>query len=199
MRIVVVGASGDIGRAVCAELGERHELITAGRTSGDIHVDITDGASIEAMYSDAGVLDAVITTVGDVHFGPVAGFTEDQMMTGLKHKAMGQINVVLLGLPHLKGGGSFTVTSGILNRDPIRQGVGAATANGALDGFVTGASIEMPRGLRINAVSPGLLDVSVNRYGAWFPDHEPVAANRVGLAYAKSVEGGLTGKVLCVD
>lgn len=60
-------------------------------------------------------------------------------------------------------------------------------------------AIEMPRGLRINLVSPGLLNVSVPRYGAWFPSHEPVSAHRVGLAYAKSVEGAITGKVIIVD
>ena len=49
------------------------------------------------------------------------------------------------------------------------MGVNGATANGALGGFVVGAAIEMPRGLRVNLVSPGLLDVSVPRYGAWFP------------------------------
>ena len=64
--------------------------------------------------------------------------------------------------------GSFTLTIGVLNRDPIRMGAGAATANGAIDGFVVGSAIEMPRGLRINVVSPGLLDVSEERYGSFF-------------------------------
>jgi NAD(P)-dependent dehydrogenase (short-subunit alcohol dehydrogenase family) len=79
------------------------------------------------------------------------------------------------------------------------MGTGAATANGALGGFVTGAAIEMPRGLRVNVVSPGLLETSVERYGSWFPGHVPVPAKRVGLAYAKSVEGALTGKVIIVE
>ncbi|MGL5009005.1 MAG: short chain dehydrogenase, partial [Paracoccaceae bacterium] len=73
------------------------------------------------------------------------------------------------------------------------------TANGALGGFVVGAAIEMPRGLRINVVSPGLLDISVPRYGSWFPGHVPVQAARVGLAFAKSVEGGVTGTVIVVE
>jgi len=95
--------------------------------------------------------------------------------------------------------GSFTLTSGVLDRDPIRMGTSAATANGALAGFVTGAAIEMPRGLRINVVSPGMLDVSAPRYGAWFQGHKPVSSQDVGLAYAKCVEGALTGQVVIVD
>ena len=96
-------------------------------------------------------------------------------------------------------GGSFTVTSGVLDRDPIRMGTCAATANGALGGFVTGAAIEMPRGIRINVISPGMLDVSVERFGSFFPGHKPVNSSDVGLVYAKSIEGAVTGKVIIVE
>ncbi|MEM7487668.1 MAG: short chain dehydrogenase [Pseudomonadota bacterium] len=198
MRILLVGASGDIGRAVHAELSPRHEIVTAGRNSGDLRADLEDRASLAAMYRAAGPLDAVVSASGAVHFGPLAAFTEEQMMLGLRNKVMGQVNLVFLGLDHVADGGSFTLTSGVLDRDPIRMGVGAATANSALGGFVRGAAVEMPRGLRVNVVSPGLLDVSVPRYGAWFPGHEPVAAARVGRAYAKAVEGPGTGEVLVV-
>ena len=79
------------------------------------------------------------------------------------------------------------------------MGAGAATANGAIDGFVVGSAIEMPRGLRINVVSPGLLDVSEERYGSFFPGHNRVASKRVGLAYTKSVEGAGTGQIIIVE
>ena len=199
MKIIVVGAEGDIGRAVCAELSPRHDIIKVGRTSGDIQADFADRASIEAMYRKSGKVDAVVSAAGSVHFGPLTEFTEDQFMLGLTNKVMGQINLLLVGLQHVADGGSFTLTSGVLDRDPIRMGTGAATANGALGGFVVGAAIEMPRGLRVNVVSPGLLETSVERYGSWFPGHVPVSAKKVGLAFAKSVEGAITGKVIIVD
>ncbi len=198
MKIIVIGAHGDIGRAACAELADRHEVIKAGRNSGDIRVDITERASIDEMYRKTGNVDAVVSAVGDVHFGPLSDFTEDQFMLGLTHKVMGQVNVVLAGLEMLNEGGAFTLTSGVLDRDPVRQGTGGATANGALAGFVKSAAIELPRGLRINVVSPGLLAVSASRYGSLFPGHEPMSSHRVGLAYAKSVEGARTGEVFAV-
>ena len=199
MRILIVGANGDIGRVVCNTLVGRHELITAGRSSGDLQVDITDRASVDAMYAQVGQVDAVVSTAGDVHFGALPDFTQETFMVGLQNKVMGQVNLVLAGLDVLPDGGSFTLTSGVLDRDPIRMGTGAATANGALAGFVTGAAIEMPRGLRINVVSPGLLEVSVPRYGAWFPGHMPVSSQAVGQAYVKSVEGAITGQVIIVE
>ncbi|MHC2797721.1 NAD(P)-dependent dehydrogenase (short-subunit alcohol dehydrogenase family) [Mesorhizobium jarvisii] len=199
MKIIIVGAEGDIGKAVCDELGPRHDIIKVGRSRGDIRVDMADRVSVEAMYAKCGNVGAVVSTAGDVHFGPLGDYIEETFMLGLRHKVMGQVNLVLAGLGVLNDGGSVTLTSGVLDRDPIRMGTGAATANGALGGFVRSAAVEMPRGLRINVVSPGLLDVSVPRYGEWFPGHEPVSSKRVGLAYAKSVEGVITGQVIIVE
>ena len=199
MKIIVIGAEGDIGRTVCDALAERHEIIRVGRNSGDVHADIADRASIDAMYRKIGKVGAVVSATGSVHFAALTDFTEEQFMLGLTNKVMGQINVVLAGLNYVDDGGSFTLTSGVLDRDPIRLGTAAATANGALGGFVVGAAIEMPRGLRVNVVSPGMLDVSVGRYGSWFPGHIPVSSKHVGLAYAKSVEGAITGKVIIVQ
>lgn len=199
MKIIVVGAAGDIGKAACEELGTRHDLIRVGRSSGDIRIDMSDRASIDEMYARVGPVDAVVSTAGDVHFGPLEEHTDETFMIGLRQKVMGQINLVLAGFNSVSCGGSFTLTSGVLDRDPIRMGAGAATANGALGGFVVGSAIEMPRQQRINVVSPGLLEVSVPRYGKWFPGHDPVSSERVGRAYAKSVEGAITGQVIIVE
>ena len=119
-------------------------------------------------------------------------------MTGLQNKLMGQVNLVLVGKDHVNDNGSFTLTSGILDRDPIRQGANASTVNAALAGFVLSAAVEMPRGIRINVVSPGLLQDSAEKYDGFFPGHEPVSSERVGLAYVKSVDGGLTGRMIAV-
>jgi len=199
LKIILIGASGDIGKAALAQLSPRHEIITVGRNSGDIQADLAYRESIVSMYKRIGKVDAVISAAGNVHFGSLNELTEDHFMLGLTDKVMGQINLVMEGFKYVNNSGSFTLTTGVLNRDPIRMGAGAATANGAVDGFVIGSAIEMPRGLRINAVSPGLLDVSENRYGSFFPGHERVAAERVGLAYSKSVEGVYNGRIIIVE
>ena len=199
MRILVVGAEGTVGRCAVNELGRRHEIIKAGRKSGDVHVDLTDEASIRAMFEKAGKIDAIVAATGHTHFGPLQTMTAAQFRKGLDDKLMGQINLALIGQHHVNDGGSITLTSGVLDRDPIRQGANAAAVNGAIGGFVKSAAIEMPRGLRINAVSPGLLEDSVQKYDGYFPGHEPVSAARVGLAFAKSVEGAITGQVIIVE
>ena len=196
MRVLVVGRAGTVGQAAIGGLSKKHEIIIAGRTSGDVTVDLKDEASVAAMYLKLGKVDAVVAATGHSHFGPVAEMTPTQFLDGLKDKVMGQINLVLLGFAHVNDGGSFTLTSGILSHEPIRQGSNAAACDGAIDSFVIGAAIEMPRAIRINAVSPGLLEDAVLRYDGYFPGHKPVSSRRVGYAFAKSVEGAVTGQII---
>ncbi len=198
MRILIIGSEGTVGKCAVAALKPRHEIVRAGRTSGDVTVDLTKPDSIAAMYKKIGQVDAVVACAGHAHFGPLTAMTAEQFMVGVNDKMMGQVNLVLQGLPHVNDNGSFTLTSGILDRDPIRKGVNASTVNSALAGFVMAAAIEMPRGIRINVVSPGLLQDSVAAYDGFFPGHEPVSSERVGLGYVKSVEGAITGKVIAI-
>jgi NAD(P)-dependent dehydrogenase (short-subunit alcohol dehydrogenase family) len=198
MRILLVGGKGTVGKAITAELGRRHEIVMAGRRSGDFAVDICDENSIRAMFAKSGKFDAIVCAAGSTHFGPLATMTGEQFKSGLLNKLLGQVNVALIGKDHVNDGGSITLTGGVLDRDPIRQGANASAVNGALNAFAMAAAIEMPRGIRINVVSPGLLEDSVEKYDGFFPGHEPVSSRRVGLAYAKSVEGALTGQVIRV-
>jgi NAD(P)-dependent dehydrogenase (short-subunit alcohol dehydrogenase family) len=195
MRIVVVGASGTIGRAVVAELGQRHEIVSAGRTSGDIRLDLTDANSIRAALGQAGRFDALVSATGSVRFAPFAEMETADYAIGLHNKLMGQVNLVLIGREFIADGGSFTLVSGVLAHDPIRMGTSASMVNGALNAFVTAAAIELPRGIRINAVSPGVVAESMEAYAPFFRGFEPVPAARVALAFAKSVEGAQTGQV----
>jgi NAD(P)-dependent dehydrogenase (short-subunit alcohol dehydrogenase family) len=194
-KVVVIGATGTLGRAVVAELKVRHEVIEVGATRGAYQVDSTNPASIEKLFVQTGKVDAIVTTIGKVHFGPLPDMTVDQFWVGLRDKLMGQINVVLLAQQYLNDGGSFTLTSGILADEPIREGASATSVNLALEGFVRGAAIELPRGIRINLVSPTVLEESMEAYAPYFRGFEPVSAARAALAYSRSVEGAQTGRV----
>ena len=199
MRVLIVGASGIIGRAVSSELGQRHEVITAGRNSGDVRLDITDSDSIRAAFAEAGPVDAVVSTSGTVKFAPFAELDSAGYEIGLRDKLMGQVNLVLIGRDSISDGGSFTLTTGTLDRDPIVAGSSASMVNGAINAFVMAAAIEMPRGHRINAVSPGVIEEAMEAYAPFFRGFEPVPAARAALSYSKSVEGARTGIVFRVD
>ncbi len=195
MKIVIVGGTGTIGTAIKNELSQRHEIIIVGNRHGDFTVDITNDNSISMMFEKIGTIDALISAAGSVHFGLMEEMTAKEYKIGLENKLMGQVNLVLHGIPYLKDGGSFTLTSGSACHDPYRYGSSPAMVNGAIDGFVVGAAIEMPRGIRINAVSPSILDESLEEFGPYFRGFTPVSAKKVAFAYSKSVEGSQTGQI----
>jgi len=112
---------------------------------------------------------------------------------GLSHNL--RVNLVQQGLAFIRDGGSFTLTSGLLNDEPIRQGTSASLVNGALEGFVRAAAIELPRALRINLVSPTVIEESLPIYAPFFRGIKAVAASEAALGYVRSVEGAHTGRV----
>jgi NAD(P)-dependent dehydrogenase (short-subunit alcohol dehydrogenase family) len=195
VKIILIGASGTLGKAVRHELNARHEVVHVGHNSDDFQVDTADRKSIERLYEKTGDFDALVSTTGNVHFGPFDQFTPEQFEVGLRSKLMGQVNLVTLGLKRIRSGGSFTLTSGQLNDDPIRLGVSGAMVNGAVEGFIRSVAIELPRGLRINLVSPTVTEESWGAFGPFFPGQKPIPAAEAALGYAKSVEGPQTGRV----
>lgn len=198
MRVLIIGATGTIGSAVRNELVSRHDIISAGRKGADVAVDITSPESIKAMYQLVGKVDAVISTTGNTYFGSLLDLTPEANEISIESKLKGQINLVLLGLKHVNDRGSFTLTTGIIMDDPIAGGVSSAMAGGAIRSFVQSAAIEMPRGIRINNVSPNVLIESMEKYGQYFPGFQPVPASRVAQAFRKSVEGAQTGQTYTV-
>jgi NAD(P)-dependent dehydrogenase (short-subunit alcohol dehydrogenase family) len=194
MKILLIGANGTIGKAVRKELEQRHEVISAGRKEADVAVDLTSPDRIKEMYRKVGQVDAVVCAAGATYFGPLTELTPEQNELSIQSKLKGQVNLVLLGHEHVRDGGSFTLTTGIIMEDPIMGGVSAAMVGGAIKAFVESAAFELPRRIRINHVSPTVLAESIEKYGPYFPGFEPVSASRVAKAYQKSVEGIQSGK-----
>ncbi|WP_207757688.1 SDR family oxidoreductase [Nonomuraea cypriaca] len=115
--------------------------------------------------------------------------------TGLDGKLIGQVNLVRRALTRVRDGGSVTLTSGRFP-EPVPGASLGFLVNVGLEAFVRAAAIEMPRGVRLNAVSPGwvretLLDLAM----------DPAActpAADVARVYADAVEGTAHGRTLMV-
>jgi len=194
MKIIIVGASGTIGKKVAAWLEEEHDIIRVGSKSGDHQADINSPAAIEAMFKKVGSFDALVSAAGDAHFGPLNTMTDKDFRKGIDGKLMGQVNLVLIGQHFINPKGSFTLTSGILSHDPVPLAASVSAINSAIDGFVRGAALELAAGVRINSVSPGVVEDSP-AYFPFFPGHIPVSMDRVVSAYVKGVLGARTGQV----
>lgn len=197
MKIVVIGAGGDVGRFVVEELARdgKHDIVRVGRTQGDHQVDITSDEGVDTLFKKIGRVDAIIVAAGNVILAPIANMTAADFHRGLQDKLLSQVRVALVGQHYLNDGGSITLTSGIAVDDPIAEGSNAATSNAGIEGFVRAAACDFSRGIRINAVSPTVLTESMDRFGPFFPGYESVSGTRVAMAYRRSIEGVQSGRV----
>ena len=190
-----MGGSGTLGKAVSAALRERgHELVTVGRSSGDVRADATSPTDLTRVFDEAGELDAVVSAAGSVPYKRITDMTPDDYLSAYHGKVASQIELVRQGTSRIAARGSFTLITGVLSREPIITGSAAAMANGAVESFVIAAALEIaPQ--RINAVSPTVFTESLDRYGDVFPGYPPVDLADVARAYIRSVEGAETGKI----
>lgn len=194
MRVVVVGGTGTIGSAVVKALSARHDVVPVGRKTGAFHVDLASPDSITALFKAIGTCDAVVSTAGIAKFAGLDELTYDDYFIGLKNKLMGQANLVRIGAQFVTDRGSFTLTSGVLSREPMKGSASISMVNAGLEGFVRAAALELPRGIRINVVSPPWVTETLLARG--MDQSIGLPADRVAQAYLAGIEGTMTGQVI---
>ncbi|WP_088894418.1 short chain dehydrogenase [Leptolyngbya ohadii] len=194
MKIIVVGATGTIGKAVLEALSDRHEVIGASRSSSDYPVDILDQSSIKKLLESVAPFDALISATGQARFKPLGDLSDEDFQFSLANKLMGQVNLVRLGAPYLTDNGAIVLTSGVLANEPMPGSAAISLVNAGLEGFARVAALELPRGIRINVVSPPWVSETLAARGMTEPQGLPAAT--VAKAYLKAIEEPITGQVL---
>lgn len=192
-KIILIGASGTIGKATLHTLeSSGYDVVTASfsGTKTDYSVDIQDPESIEALFKKVGTFDGVVSTTGKVAFKEIDQIEQSDWDLSLSNKLLGQINLVQIGAKYISKGGSFTLTSGILNVEPIAKGSIAATVNAGLEAFVE------YKDFRVNVVSPTVVTQSLEKYGSFFVGFESVDVSVIANAYLKSIAGISNGQVI---
>ena len=193
MRVLVIGATGTIGKEVVAAL-RGHDVISASHAKAPEKVDIADPKSIRALYQRVGKVDAIISAAGNGAWKPLAELTDADFAFSVGHKLMGQVNVIRFGFDAVRDGGSITVTSGVLSQQPMPGSGAVSLVNAGLEGFVRAAALEAPRKIRVNVVSPPWVSETLKAMGQ-DPAHGLPAAG-VAKTYVAAVTGAATGAVL---
>ena len=196
MRILIIGGNGTIGRSITNHFSKDNEVIVAGRNSGELTIDIANSESIKKGLEQVGQLDAIVCIAGEAKWADFKDLTEEDYYIGLRSKLMGQVNLVRIGQHHLNPNGSITLSTGILADDPVLKTTSAAMVNGGIHSFVQAVALEIENGLRVNAVSLGMVEDAYEKYKDYFPGHNPVPMKKVVNAYVRSVNGKDNGKVI---
>ncbi len=194
MRVIVVGGTGTIGSAVVAALSARHEVVVSGRKSGVVTVDLASPDSIRAMFQSVGKFDAIVCAAGQAKFGSLDDLTDADYLFSFSNKLMGQANLVRIGRQFIADGGSLTLTTGVLSQEPIKGSASISMVNAGLEGFVRAAALELPRGIRVNVVSPPW--VTETLVARKMDPATGMPAVVVAKAYLASVEGTMTGQTI---
>ena len=193
-KVLVVGASGLLGGEVVRALAGRADIVAASRTGSPETVDITERASLEALFDRVGTVDAIVCTAGMVRYVPWDNVTDDDWAHGLSQKLMGQVDLTRIGAPFVRDGGSITLTTGLLAQHPIPGSSIVTTVNAAVEGFVRAAAIEVGRGVRVNAVSPGWISETMSAMGM---DPSPgLPAADVAQRFIELIESDVSGSIL---
>ncbi|RED44271.1 short chain dehydrogenase [Aestuariispira insulae] len=195
-KIVVVGASGTLGRAITGNLEKDHEVIRAGRSGSDLILDASNLEQLQTAFSELGSIDALVSCIGTVPFTPFMDTAPEDFNQGLLNKFGHQANLVRAALPRLSAGGSITLTSGILADEPLVRASCAASANMALHGFTMAIAAEQLGKARINCISPSVVEDSVEKYGSFFDGFPVTMMPDLITAYRRSIFGPITGKVI---
>jgi NAD(P)-dependent dehydrogenase (short-subunit alcohol dehydrogenase family) len=169
-------------------------VIEASRHKSHERVDLTDEDSIRFLYHRLGRVHAVVVAAGGAAFKPLGQLTDADFAFSFRNKLMGQVNMVRVGTSELTDGGSFTLTSGILAQEPTPSSSAVSMVNAGIEAFARAAALELPRGLRINVVSPPWVSETLQAMGRDPGGGLPAAA--VARSYVESVEGNRTGAVI---
>lgn len=196
MKLLIIGGQGTIGKRVSSHFLENEEVLIAGRTKGDVIVDIADANSIQKMFEKTGKLDAIICIAGEAKWAAFKDLTEEDYAIGLKSKLMGQVNLVRIGQHYLNMNGSITLSTGILADDPVIKTASAAMVNGGIHSFARATALELDNGIRLNVVSLGMVEDAYDKYKDYFPGHNPIPMNKVVNAYVRSVKGKGNGEII---
>ena len=194
MKVLLFGGTGTIGRAVADALAPRYDVVRVARTGGDRQADLTDPASLRALFEAEGPVGAVVSAAGEAAFAPLADLGDDDLRLSVRSKLLGQVGLLRAALPHVADGGSVTLTSGVLSRHPIPGSAAISLANAGVEAFVRAAALELPRGLRANVVSPPWVRETLEAMGRDPAPGFPAAT--VARAYVASVEGAMSGQII---
>jgi len=195
-KIIVMGATGTIGKAIADLLARSHEVIRVGNTSGDATADLGDKNSIVDLFENIGSFDAVVCAAGASRFGTAQDASDEDFKFSVQNKLMGQVNIVRTARHHISTGGSVTLTSGMLASNPWPGTAPTAMVNAGLEGFVRAAALDFSPDLRINIVSPVFVTETARQMG--MDTDGTLSAADTAKAYQVSLEGDMTGQVLDV-
>lgn len=171
-RVVVLGGTSGIGLAVAHAAAEQHAEVTVvssrqasvERALGllpagarGLAADLTDQDRVRAVFDGLGEIDHLVFTAGEpLETMPLAAFDPQAAQDFFRLRFFGALQAVAAAAPHLRTGGSITLTTGTAKDRPGAGWAVAAGLCGAMESLTRALAVELAP-LRVNVVSPGFV------------------------------------------
>jgi NAD(P)-dependent dehydrogenase (short-subunit alcohol dehydrogenase family) len=182
-KIVVIGGSSGMGLAAVEQFArDGAEVIAVARNrerldaavaplAGAVQARALDGGdrqALDALFAATGPVDHVVLSLsGGEGGGEFRTLDLAALRRGFEAKFWAQIEAAQASVPALRAGGSLTFITSISARMANPGTAGLAAINGAIEAMIGALARELAP-LRVNAVSPGVIDT------AWW-DRVPAA------------------------
>jgi NAD(P)-dependent dehydrogenase (short-subunit alcohol dehydrogenase family) len=160
---VVTGASGGLGQAIAAELGDRgYEVVGLSRSSG---VDVSDERQVLAAFADLERLDALINNAAVLITRPLVETTADEWDEQLGSGLRAAFLCSREAFRRMRDGGrivNISSLSGVAGAEKFPGMAAYVAAKSGLAGLTEVLTVEgRPFGIRVNAISPGAIDTAM--------------------------------------
>ena len=170
-KVVVIGGSSGIGLAT-AELARKEgaDVILASRSAAKldpvaerlkvtaIPADVTNDQSVAELFKRTGPVDHVVLTAAQLRTGPFKTVPMEDVRATMEGKFWGAWRVAREA--EIRPGGSLTLVTGFLSVRPRPNSAIVSAANGALESLARALALELAP-VRVNAVSPGVIDTPI--------------------------------------
>jgi 3-oxoacyl-[acyl-carrier protein] reductase len=182
---VVVGGASGLGWAIAQALvADGHTVVIADRNTegaqaraaelGDPHtaatVEVTDDASVAALFADHDGLAAVVNCAGTSGLGLITEQPVEQFRAVLDVCLTGAYLVIQHAAPRLREGGSLVSLASLNARQPAVGMSAYGSAKAGLAMLTQVAALELgPKGIRVNAVSPGFVRTPLTEPATMIP------------------------------
>ncbi len=171
-------------------------------------VDVTDQASVESFFKEAGKFDhLVVTASAGGADKPLRDTTIEELKVFADTKLWGTVRCVKAAQQYISKAGSVTFITGVLSKKGRAGAHAKAIANGALEGLLHSLVAEFGPRIRVNCISPSYVDsngtmnpAKKEEFRRLYPvgyvgDADDVAS----IIYAVATNRFMTGSVVGID
>ena len=158
-KIIIIGGSKGIGKALIDALIDQNEVVNISRTSPDIsHENLThftcDILSDELPEIDSA--DALVYCPGSINLKPISRLSIDDFKSDFEINVLGAVKSIQKYLPILKNGNkpSILLFSTVASKLGMPFHASIATAKSGVEGLVKSLGAELAPTIRVNAIAP---------------------------------------------